>query len=348
MTRDEPIDTWTVFRKDDNVHYWICNSKAVTCTSDSKAEDVAEKRDVPYNTWLGELARQYQLDAKVLLNGTASARRIDATIAALKGIVAEDSDASNDERREAKEKLDALTKKGGYKDRFTLARTLSAAVEKGKDLELEASDRRATHVRWPLNFDFKPVVRTEKTVRTTDILTELEWIVPLKTTARRSGITAACEALEARVPTAAEAQAATPWLVASPLGKELERTNSKTVGAEGPAFWLPSAGSAVRVEPEWRGPGVRPATAEHNGTKAYHFWEGRFELFDFGGTGVTRSYSPAEKVYPRIVSEQSGTTYIRIYEVVKDPSSSEVLAKADAFIPALNVLCVRARQVDER
>lgn len=347
MARDEPIDEWTVYRDRDTVFYVLCRASAEECTRETPTKEIAEKRSVPYATWLGELARNYHLEAKVLLAAKASARRIDATVEALKRIVDKDSDATDSERDEARKKLEALTKRDGYKDRFRQAQKLAEAAEPpapgGQPLVLEATDKRAFNVRWPFNFDFTAVEKTETVWKTADVVTDLEWFLEQKVLSRWVAVDDVCKKHDALVPTAEQAKAAGPWLAVSPLGKGLDADGSKTVGARGKAFWTATrTASSVRVDV-----GSRTPLIDNGKTKVFHFFEGSFDLFDLGRMEPLQ-FRPATSVMPKIVSKQSGTTYITFYDVVQDPTSDQVLAQTGAVTPALGVLCVRPRPLEAR
>jgi hypothetical protein len=345
MTRDEPIESWTVFRDDDVVRFWLCAAGAAECSRATGDADVSEKRAVSYRTWLTELARHYQLDGNVLLNASANAKRLEATRAALEAILREDSDATDAERDEAQSKLTALTSKGGYEDRFQQARRLAAAIEgEATPLTLEASDRRAFRVRWPFNFDFASVVETRERVSASDVLTGLEWLVLRSNPQRWDGARAACRALGARPPSAAEAREAAPWLSVSPLAKAIDIRNSALVGSNAPTFWLDASFGPLRVDVRPSNGGQVQAIVESaSGTKAYHYWEGRFDFFELRAEGTARSFSPNHKVRPAIVSEKFGSRYVVIRDVVRDPSAEEVLQQTVGHTPTLSVLCVRRR-----
>lgn len=345
--RDEPIESWIVFENEAGVHYYRCLASAAECTRESKEGDIAQKRTVTKALWLSEVARTYGLDARILLNETASAKRIDAAIEALRALES-DERATTDERAKAKLKLEQLTKKDGYRDRFHQARALAKALPKPtgdeSNLVLEASDKRSYRTLWPFNFDEKAVESTETALKAADVVTGLRWSALKAKKASWLDAGTVCKDADAGVvPSAEQARAAAPWLLAL-FGKTLAAEGSPGGSAR---FWLP-AGNVKRVDPVFRNGVEPPATATGVG-KVYHYYEGLFDYFQLdaksasGGSVVT--LVPAEKGYPTITQKLPTIGLIKPYDEVTEPKTEDVLVKVGAKTPEYGVLCVRPRVV---
>jgi hypothetical protein len=343
--RDEPIESWVVYEGNDEVHYSRCQPSAEECTRESPEQDVAERRKVTKSAWLSEVARTFGLDARVLLNAEASARRIDASIEALKELEADMDTATEREREEAKTKLATLTKKDGYRDRFIQARALAAAIappgEGDANLVIESSDRRAYRARWPFNFAADAFESTNAYVRGTDVLTGLVWTALKGKQSTWNDASAHCAAENAgSAPTSEQLTAAAPWLAASPLAAVL-REAGKTEQAR---FWL-RGGSSFREDPS---DPKAPPTAEGAELKVFHSFGARFDFYRLEASrpegGQSFFESPAGRAAPSIVHQPASGPYGRAHDVLVDPSEQDLLAFLGQKTSGMGVLCVQRRR----
>lgn len=336
---DGVIDRWTVFRDGPKVWYFRCTDDVDVCTRQSPEGSVAERRSVPYEEWIAVVAKSYQLEGTVLANSKANRRRVDATIKALNALIGSGPDATDEERKTAETKLAGLTAKGGYRDRLGQAESLAAAVEPSETpLVVEAADLRAFRARYPFNFDFTGVATTATTVRMFDVASGLEWIVPRDVQATLFDAEAACEALDARLPTAEEAKAAADWWIASPLAKALARVPSPDDVVVGPWFWLNrSSAQALRIESKSGSGYYSSPTPTISGSymRAYHSWEGHLALFDVHDGGKVQKIRRKERILPTIQRDGS------YEERVVDPSTEEILSLTEKSVGRGGVACVR-------
>lgn len=359
---DQPIESWVAYGVDDKVHYARCLPSAADCTRASTDADVAERRTVAASLWISELGRSLGLDRDVLRHPASAAKRIDASIQALQLIVNDGAAApsaevateqelggvepppggySDAEREEARRKLARLAGKDGYRERFRQARELMAALEpptqETPNLILEGADRRSTKVRAPFNLDTTAVKTTPAFVRTSDLITGLEWTALRATGATWATAAAQCRAADAgTVPTTEQATQAAPWLGKSPLMQPLRDRAGK--GAV--RFWLNSARS-FRVNPTIR-QGMLP-TANLNGQKVYHYYQAEFGYFELlpddpkGGRALLDK--PSSQVSPRFESKSypGGGSGISLVE----PKDEEILTNLGPQTSTTGVLCVR-------